>query len=284
MSLPALRPPDYLLIGHVTRDLLSAGERLGGTVTYAGLTAAAWGLTVGAVTSCAAGQDLGDLSGMRLFRLPAAHTTTFENLYHGTTREQILHHVAERLTPAAVPLEWRTARIVHLAPVADEVDFGLIHLFPHSFVGVTPQGWMRAWDKAGHVRRREPGPQLLAALGAASACVFSVDDVQGDERIIALLVERCPITAVTENAHGAHVYWNGHVRNFPAPRVEVRDPTGAGDVFAASFFARLAETHDPWEAARAATLLASASVALEGLAGIPSREDVARSRPVVERP
>lgn len=284
MSLPASRSPDYLLIGHVTRDLLPTGERLGGTVTYAGLTAAAWGLTVGAVTSCAAGQDLGALSALRLFRLPAAHTTTFENLYQGSAREQIIHHVAERLAPASVPLEWRRAPLVHLGPVADEVDLGVIDLFPQSFVGVTPQGWMRAWDEAGRVRRREPEPRLLAALGAASACVFSVDDVQGDERIIAQLVEHCPITAVTENAHGARVYWNGHVRNFPAPRVDVRDPTGAGDIFAASFFARLAETRDPWEAARAATLLASASVACEGLAGIPSRDEVARSRLVVERP
>ncbi|MCX6027237.1 MAG: hypothetical protein NTY23_13450, partial [Chloroflexi bacterium] len=156
MSLAASRSPDYLLIGHVTRDLLPAGERLGGTVTYAGLTAAAWGLTVGAVTSCAAGQDLDALSALRLFRLPAAHTTTFENLCQGSAREQIIHHVAERLAPAAVPLEWRRAPLVHLGPVADEVDLGVIDLFPQSFVGVTPQGWMRAWDEAGRVRRREP--------------------------------------------------------------------------------------------------------------------------------
>ena len=284
MSLAALRSPDYLLIGHVTRDLVSAGERPGGTVTYAGLTASAWGLAVAAVTSCAAEQDLHELSGLRLFRIPAAYTTTFENTYQGAAREQILHHVAERLTPAAVPLEWRTARIVHLAPVADEVDLGLMHHFPQSFVGVTPQGWLRVWDASGRVRRRAPEAQLLDALRAASACIVSVEDVQGDERIIAQLVEHCPITAVTENAQGARVYWNGHVRNFPAPRVEMRDPTGAGDIFAACFFARLDETHDPWEAARAATLLASASVARVGLAGIPSREDVARSRPVVEQP
>lgn len=284
MSLAASHALDYLLIGHVTRDLLPAGERLGGTVTYAGLTACAWGLTVGAVTSCAAEEDLHELSGLRLFRLPAAHTTTFENRYQGFTRHQIIHHVAERLAPAAVPLEWRQARILHLAPVADEVDLDLLQHFPQTFIGVTPQGWLRAWDSAGHVRRRAPGAQLLAGLTAASACVVSVEDVLGDERIIAQLVEHCPITAVTENAHGARVYWNGHVRNFPAPQVEVRDPTGAGDIFAASFFARLDETRDPWEAARAATLLASASVAGDGLEGIPTRADVARSRLVVEQP
>jgi len=284
VSLPALPAPDYLLIGHVTRDLLPAGERPGGTVTYAGLTAVAWGLAVAAVTSCAADVPLRELAALRLFRLPAEHTTTFENRYHGSVREQIIRHVAMRLTSAAVPDEWRSSRIVHLAPVADEVDLALIARFPQSLVGVTPQGWLRAWNGDGRVQRRDPSPQLLAALRDAWACVFSVEDVGADEHLIAQLVEACPITAVTENARGARVYWNGHVRNMPAARAVQRDPTGAGDVFAACFFARLSETRDPFEAGRAATLLASASVEGEGLAGIPTREAIARSRLVVERP
>ncbi|HKS69374.1 MAG TPA: hypothetical protein VJQ45_03075, partial [Ktedonobacterales bacterium] len=44
--------PDLLLIGHASRDLLSAGGwRLGGTVTYAAATAARLGLRPAVVTS-----------------------------------------------------------------------------------------------------------------------------------------------------------------------------------------------------------------------------------------
>ncbi len=36
-----LRPVDYLLIGHVAVDLTPSGKQLGGTVSYAALTAKA---------------------------------------------------------------------------------------------------------------------------------------------------------------------------------------------------------------------------------------------------
>ncbi len=52
MQQPArLDPVDYLVIGHIARDLTPSGPRLGGTVAYSGLTARALGLRVGIVTS-----------------------------------------------------------------------------------------------------------------------------------------------------------------------------------------------------------------------------------------
>jgi sugar/nucleoside kinase (ribokinase family) len=52
------------------------------------------------------------------------------------------------------------------------------------------------------------------------------------------------------------------------------DATGAGDVFAAAFFARLFRTRDPWEATRFATLLATCSIARVGLEGIATPREV----------
>jgi len=75
-------------------------------------------------------------------------------------------------------------------------------------------------------------------------------------------------------ALGARVYWNGDVRRFAAPPAEQVDPTGAGDIFAASFFIRLHQTQDPWEAARYANVLAAHSVARRGIAGVPSASEV----------
>jgi sugar/nucleoside kinase (ribokinase family) len=73
---------------------------------------------------------------------------------------------------------------------------------------------------------------------------------------------------------GARIYWNGDVRRFRAPQVQAVDETGAGDVYAAAFFARLLTTRDPWEAARFATQLASISVTRPGLEGIPTPEEI----------
>ena len=44
--------PGYVVVGHITRDLLSTGDsRMGGTATYAAVTAARLGYRVGVLTS-----------------------------------------------------------------------------------------------------------------------------------------------------------------------------------------------------------------------------------------
>jgi sugar/nucleoside kinase (ribokinase family) len=57
--------------------------------------------------------------------------------------------------------------------------------------------------------------------------------------------------------------------------VRVVDPTGAGDLFAGAFFVRYRQSGNPWSAARFAISLASASVTRPGLAGLPTREEIA---------
>ena len=54
----------------------------------------------------------------------------------------------------------------------------------------------------------------------------------------------------------------------------LRDPTGAGDVFAATLFTRLHETGDPIEAARYAAYVAAISVEGPGSSVIPSRAEI----------
>jgi sugar/nucleoside kinase (ribokinase family) len=55
--------------------------------------------------------------------------------------------------------------------------------------------------------------------------------------------------------------------------VDEVDPTGAGDIFAAAFFARLYATRDPWEAARFAVQMSAISVTRPGIAGVPTHEE-----------
>ncbi len=84
----------------------------------------------------------------------------------------------------------------------------------------------------------------------------------------------CRVLAVTEGPAGARLYWHGDLRRFRAPMVKEVDATGAGDIFAASFFWRLYTTRDPWASARFATHVASFSVARAGLDGIPTPQEI----------
>nr|HID14023.1 ribokinase [Anaerolineae bacterium] len=266
---------DYLVIGHVTRDLVDGAFTIGGTVSYAARTARALGCRVGAVTSASPDLDLsGVLDGVVIARFSAATTTTFKNIYTADGRCQMLHGVAERLVPAMVPPNWR-ATIVHLGPVARECDPALVTAFGDAFVGVTPQGWMRRWDPAGHVSPCQwEGAGVL--LARADAVVLSEEDVGGDEALVARYAAQTRLLVVTQAAAGCTVYTAGQARRFPAPTVHEVDPTGAGDIFAAAFFVWLQRTGDPWTAARFANCVAARSVTRVGLSGTPSPEEIAR--------
>jgi hypothetical protein len=272
-SLTPLEPINYLIIGHLTRDLTPEGPRLGGTAAYAGLTAHALGLRVGIVTSWGAEIPLGNLKHIPVISYPAERSTTFENIYSEKRRIQLVHSVAPRLDFHMIPEPWRQAPIVHLGPVAQEVEPGLVRHFPTSLVGITPQGWMRGWDESGRVFSSE-WPEASFILQQAGAAVIGIEDVLNDENRIEEMVSSSRILVVTEGAAGARVYWNGDVRRFRSPQVAEIDSTGAGDIFAAAFFVRLYLTRDPWESARFANQIAAASVTRCGLDGIPTEEEI----------
>ncbi len=271
------QPPDYLIIGHLARDLTSRGPSLGGSAAYAGLTARALGLRVAMVTST--GPDLGlqALQGLEVLNLPAEVSTTFENRYTTAGRRQRLLGCALPLAPAAVPLAWREARIVHLAPIADEVHPSMIEAFPVERVMLTPQGWLRRWDAQGNVSLG-PWPAQDHMLARARAAVVSLEDIDGDEARIEAMARCGCLLAVTEAAAGVRLFFDDRAMRIPAPKVEEVDSTGAGDIFAACFFVCLTESGAPLAAARFANALAARSVTRRGMASIPTPEEIATAR------
>lgn len=276
LQLTPLEPVDYLVIGHLTLDITPDGPRLGGTATYAALTAQALGLRVGIVTSWGAELPLGSLRSTPVVSFPTDQSTTFENVELEYGRVQYIRHVAPRLDLYMIPEPWRGASIVHLAPVAQEVEPSLIRNFPSALIGITPQGWLRSWDREGLVHVTE-WPEAAFVLERAGATVISLQDVGASEDRLFEMAASSRVLAVTESAAGSRVYWQGDVRRFSAPIVEEVDPVGAGDIFAAAFFVRLYTTRDPWEAARFANQLAAISVTRPGLAGIPTPEEIEES-------
>jgi sugar/nucleoside kinase (ribokinase family) len=272
-NLVPLEPVDYLVIGHVARDLTSSGPCLGGTAAYSTLTARALGLRVGVMTASGPGTSLDALNDVLVISAPSPQSTTFENIYSESGRRQILHHRAVPLSLDSVPEVWRRTPIIHLGPVAQEVDAVLPDSFSPSLLGLTPQGWMRAWDESGRVQRTD-WESAEQALGQAGAVVVSIEDVGSDEERIEFMAAHTRVLAVTDAAAGARLYWHGDQRRFRAPEMHEIDSTGAGDIFSAAFFIRLLTTQDPWEAARFATQLSACSVTRKGLEGIPTVEEI----------
>lgn len=268
-----LRPVDYLLIGHVAVDLTPTGKQLGGTVSYSALTAKAMGLRVGIVTSAGEDAPLHLLDGVQIFNLPTEQSTIFENVKTEHGRKQTLHHQATKISFEHVPAIWRDVPIVHLAPIAQDVDAGLVKQFPTSWVGVTPQGWMRGWDEKGSVFATawENSEQVLGQVGGV---VMSLEDINRDLEVVEWMSHHTRLLCLTEGEEGAVLHWHGDRRRYRPIKVNEVDATGAGDIFAASFFVRLYQTKDPWEAARFATNLAAYSVTRVGLQGIPTHDEI----------
>jgi sugar/nucleoside kinase (ribokinase family) len=269
-------PPDIIIIGHITQDLLLDGRLgLGGTISYAATTAHRMGYRVGVVTSTGPDLDVAQvLPFAEVACHPAAATTIFENIYLDGERKQILHQRAGLLRCEHVPDAWRSASMVHLGPLDQEIDEGVFHCFDDDvLIGVTPQGFLRRWDEEGCVSFVEwnPPEELLRRI---NVLILSEQDVPDPDDLVRGWGHIIDTIVVTRAERGATVYHAGEPCNYPARPAQQVDPTGAGDVFAPAFMIRLIETGDPCEATRFANAVASFSIEGPGVSGIPMRKQV----------
>src|SRR5260370_9911172 len=269
---------DYLLLGHVTVDRLDDRRVvLGGTATYAALTARNMGARGGVHTSAAYEPGLIDtLGGVLVARIPSEYTTCFVNEYIDGKRRQTIESVAEKLPYEHILPEWRNPPVVHLGPLNQELDSSLGGRFPRSLVGVTPQGWMRAWDEDGLVRPVD-WADADRVLAKADAVIISEDDVAYTS-IIEEWAAKARMLVVTLGDRGCDVYRRGQPEPFHSAAftsaTEV-DPTGAGDVFAAAFLWHLHKSGGDWQtAADWANCVASFVVEKRGVAGVPKLAEV----------
>ncbi len=267
---------DYLIIGHITRDLRPGkGDLLGGTVTYSSITAARLGYRVGVVTSAGEGfrwRERLDGEIHALHVVPSESTTTYFIRYLDGSRELILKERAKSITVGDVPSGWLSAPLAHLAPISQEVDPELAGMLDGKVL-VTPQGWMRCWDGDGRV---VPYPFVLSSrvLPHTSVMVVSEEDIDHDRSLLVPWMEHVPVLVLTQGRDGCTVFAGGEERHIPPRKAKEVDPTGAGDIFAAAFLIRWWETGDPWLSGYFANVVASFSVERWGVAGIPRRQKV----------
>jgi len=268
--------PEFVVVGHVCQDILPGGGLgLGGSVSYAATAALHMGCRVGVVTSAGPGLELAEtLPHAQIVCHRSASTTIFENIYQNGRRTQFLHQRADVITGDHIPLPWRSAPMVYLGSIDQEIDAGVFRCFSaDSLICVMPQGFFRRWDERGLVSFVEwrPPEDVLRRI---DVLVISELDVPDPEQQVRDWQDLVKVMVVTRADRGATVYRRGEACHHPARPTQQVDPTGAGDVFAAAYLVRYSETRDACESARFANAAASFSIEQPGVLGIPTRRQV----------
>lgn len=297
---------DLLFTGDIYCDLVMAGvdvPEVGGEVLATGFAISPGGVANRAVAAARAGAStrllsrLGDDPLGREMRTMLAEEANLDLSWVDT--------VLGRQTPVSVPLTSASNRsfvtyyedLGQLRLPADPGVIGAVH------VDVAQQlpSWVAALRAAGTlvvggVGWDPTGTWCSSTLDRLSEVdVFVPNDAEatrytrtGSARAAAeKLAESVSLAVVTRGADGVVAIDSvaGVVVDLPSVRVEVVDPTGAGDVFVAAFMA--ARVHEDWDLAtqlRFAGLNASLSVTgLGGAVSAPRRADllayVAAARP-----
>lgn len=291
----------YLVIGHVTRDVTRSGVVTGGTVAYAAAMAAALGFETRMLT---AGAEPVELPTARIAVVPSAVTTTFEYDWVHGQRRQRLTLLASVIHGGNVPESWLASTIWHLGPVIREIDAHVLDRIPQTaFVGVTPQGWLRSVREDGLVTSSlERGPSAKTpgsdvepggmggsegspgwgdsasvpeeVLTRANAIVISDHDLPEAHATARRWSQGEAVVVVTSGSEGATMYVDGSRQHIPAFRTEELDELGAGDVFAAALFTRLALGHPPLVAGQFASAAASLSLRRQGPFHPPQLDEI----------
>ncbi len=260
------------MVGHVTRDEVDGGVRLGGAGSYAALAASRLGYETGLVTAAPSDDPLLE----PLWRAPRLHVhcvasdvmTTFALAYTGTHRQLWLRRRARALAIGDIPAAWMTpsVAVAYVGPVAGECDGAFVRALRARFVGAGLQGWLRRTGDDGRVEpaRLADTPEVQAPP-RLDVAIVSEQDHPDVESVAARLVAGGATAAITRGARGATLFSaSGSVQVPAAPAREV-DPTGAGDVFGVVLTLELARGATLTAAGRAAAAAAARVVEGPGL-------------------
>lgn len=286
-----------LVVGHITHDyygeeVVAGGCAFYGARVHAALSAeaedASSHLVGGAGDDFCCADEIADLD--RTLHL-SGETTVFVNYYpDDAPRVQLLKALAGPVLPEMAPEEWLQADLIHLAPVLGEVDLGawksaIRKVAPDALLAINIQGWIKC---AGPLFESDefPGARRVVQKfweveaedfrGVDIACL-SEEDVIGQPGLLEKLLETVPLVAFTRGELGSQIFVYAEPAEVGIYPTVASDPTGAGDVFAASFAHKIALFEDPITAARFASAAASIVVEDRGARAL-NRLDEAATR------
>lgn len=281
-------PMKTLVIGHVTHDHYQEGFVAGGCAYYGAMVHARLAGNTHLVTLV--GEDftcdnaLQDLSATTYRQ---GQTTVFANYYPpDAPRIQLLEALAANITPAHIPDAFHSADLVHFAPVLSEIqlDDWNFSQFPGR-VAINVQGWIKvAGDTVqpaefeqyqqrgvGGTQSKNPARRVVQKpwtvrpeqLHGIDIACLSEEDLIGQGDLLERLISAIPIVALTRSEAGSRIYIHQQPTDVGIYPTQPVDPTGAGDVFAATFTHKICEGLDPIDAARFAA--AASSIVIEDI-------------------
>ena len=309
--------PDLILLGQVTVDHVVPArpgawrEQLGGNALYAAAGARLWiePERIGVVTRVGAGCPFDP--GRQLARAGIERVAVVETgreqlvewfLYEedgsrrslprnralrdaggegtGAGSKYLAHLEAQSPSAANVPAEWLPAAAVHLAPQ-------VLGRHGETLRTLASRTRFLSVDPSPHYSAACSVEALAHALAPATAFLPSEREVAhllGEDGWAGLAGRLAaagfPEVVVKRGAAGSILCEGGsHPLQVPARRVEVRDPTGAGDAFCGAYAACRLQDVPPAVAARRATVAASLVVECEGAdAALALAPDAARGQ------
>jgi sugar/nucleoside kinase (ribokinase family) len=255
------------VIGNLSRDTIDGGQpRVGGAPYHAarGLRLLGGGSRI--IARCADADRralVPPLSalGVPVTWLPSPSTTAFEIQNDGEEREMTVGDPGAPWTVADARAVGRCAWI-HLGGLT-RADF------PAEVLAALARDRRLALDGQALVRRAETGPLVLDAefdpgvLRHLTALKLNEEELEalgGEERVLELGV---PELLLTKASAGAVVIARGVREHVHARRIEIDDPTGAGDSFLAAYTWSRASGHRPVSAARQAATTAARVLEIE---------------------
>ncbi len=165
--------------------------------------------------------------------------------------------------------------MIHLGPIAQEIDPRQTGALTPEFLGVTPQGWMRDWPRATGGRVTLTHLRLPAELlGRLDAVVVSDEEIHLARDVVERVGAR-RLGVITLGEQGARIIYGGERADLPGFPIKTVDLTGAGDVFAAAFFIRASDrAASAVTAGRFANAVAALSLRGVGPSSVPTLAEV----------
>lgn len=284
---------DTIIIGHITIDINVfpwglIENVLGGAPTYTGFALKKLKKNIGIVSKL--GQDFPerfspifnkfglDTEGILL---TSGRTTTFKNNYDGEgDREQICEAVAPSIKPSEIPPLYNETRSIYISPVANEVSPELIESVKNDnkTLMFDPQGIFREIRNDGKVKIKKPDNLEeylknvdIVKLGKEEFRSFN----QSERDVLRKLACMGPkIAILTLGEEGCMIFYEDKIKKISGIEVEVKDLTGAGDVFGAGFLSSYMETGNPFKSAKIGAVTAGLKLKYKGPAGFPDRKEI----------
>jgi len=273
---------DLVTIGHFTIDHVILPNRiiskpsLGGPATYVSIAASNLGKNASVISKV--GDDFCDrfiswlnsnrvdLSGLK--HIEGALTTRFILRYQEEKRIIQLKNLAPPIHSDDIPNSL-TSKIIHIAPVADEINKEVIQKLRRRsvFLSLDPQGFLRRIDADGKVNLKSwTDPIVLKNINLYKSSINEIRALTSMNNLhsaIERVYEWGPeIVIVTKGRKGSILFYDDSFYEVPSCNTEVLlDPTGAGDSYIGAFLAEYIEKKDPLWCACVGS--AAASVVLE---------------------